>query len=223
LVNSQTRSIEEDVLLAVGRGDPAAVQAVIDLFGGFVHAICRSVLADKGELEDAVAEVFADIWKSSPRFDPQVASAKSFVAMIARRRLIDRARRASVRLKPVSMDGSAKGSAGPMSLAGADAPIDQRATTSDELTAAMEALQELPTPEREMLLLNVARGWSHQKIAEYQRVPLGTVKSTLRRALTRIREIAMSKGLNGKNGVGGAGIDEASSAAGASGQIGGAS
>lgn len=192
---SHSRSIEEDVLLAVGRGDQAAVQACIDLFGGFVHAICRSVLADKGELEDAVAEVFADIWKSSPRFDPQVASAKSFVAMIARRRLIDRGRRASVRIKPVSMDTSTRPGAGPMSLAGPDAPLDAAATTSDELSTALDVLQELPTPEREMLLLNVARGWSHQRIAEYQRVPLGTVKSTLRRALSRIRDVAVRKGL----------------------------
>jgi DNA-directed RNA polymerase specialized sigma24 family protein len=82
-----------------------------------------------------------------------------------------------------------------MALAASDAPLDSSATTSDELAAALDALQELPTPEREMLLLNVARGWSHQRIAEYQHVPLGTVKSTLRRALSRIRDIAIRKGL----------------------------
>src|SRR3954470_14464574 len=74
----------------VAAGDQQAVRECLARYGGLVWSIARRFEA--ADAEDAVQEIFLDLWKSAARFDRQIASEASFVAMIARRRLIDRKR-----------------------------------------------------------------------------------------------------------------------------------
>ncbi|MBU3729210.1 MAG: sigma-70 family RNA polymerase sigma factor [Phycisphaerales bacterium] len=62
-------------------------------FSGLVWSIARKLSADPSDAEDAVQEVFIDLWRSAHRFDPAKGTETTFVATIARRRLIDRGRR----------------------------------------------------------------------------------------------------------------------------------
>src|ERR1043165_482447 len=78
------------LLARVAGGDPRAVRDCIARYGGLVWSIARRF--EGADAEDAVQEIFLDLWKSAARFDPQIASEPAFVAMIARRRLIDRRR-----------------------------------------------------------------------------------------------------------------------------------
>ena len=86
---------QQDWLLMqrVGHGDEAAMAELYDRFVGLVYKSSKQVLTSRAEAEDAVQEIFLDRWKSAERFDPSIASETTFVAMIARRRLIDRGRR----------------------------------------------------------------------------------------------------------------------------------
>ena len=81
------------ILERVARGDPGAPAACIERFRGLVWSLARRLCANASDAEDAVQEIFIDVWKSASRFDPAIASETTFVAMIARRRLIDRGRR----------------------------------------------------------------------------------------------------------------------------------
>ena len=72
------------------------MQACMDRFGGLVWSLARRVTRSTAEADDAVQEIFVDLWRSASRFDPSIANETTFVAMIARRRLIDRGRRRSV-------------------------------------------------------------------------------------------------------------------------------
>src|SRR5262245_63951716 len=84
---------EPPVLLGrVAAGDQAAIRECIARYGGVVWSLARRFEARDGDAEDAVQEIFLDLWKSAARFDRQIASEAAFVAMIARRRLIDRKR-----------------------------------------------------------------------------------------------------------------------------------
>src|SRR5260370_2342586 len=83
----------KSVLARVAEGDARAVRECIDQFGGLVWAIARRFTRNRADAEDAVQEIFTDIWRSSGRFDPAQGSEKVFVTTIARRRLIDRWRR----------------------------------------------------------------------------------------------------------------------------------
>ena len=82
-----------NVLHRVAAGDRAAVRECLARYGGLVWSLVRRSTSDAAEAEDAVQEIFVDVWQSASRFDPAVASEATFIAMIARRRLIDRARR----------------------------------------------------------------------------------------------------------------------------------
>src|SRR5438132_13118196 len=82
----------EDLLPRVARGDGVAVEQCVDRYGGLIWQIALRFSATRADAEDAVQEVFIDLWKSAARFDPTRASETTFVAMIARRRLIDRKR-----------------------------------------------------------------------------------------------------------------------------------
>jgi len=162
------------LLPRVATGDAAAVREVLARYGGLVWSLARRV--DPDDAEDAVQEIFLDLWKSAARFDPAIASEVAFVAMIARRRLIDR-RRARVRRPRVDP------------LEQASAMVDPRVAPDIRAEAAMaaRALDQLRPEPREVLLLSTCHGLSHAEIATETGMPLGTVKAHARRGLISIR------------------------------------
>ncbi len=76
----------------------------IDQFGSLIWSIARRLTRTRADAEDAVQEIFTDVWRSAGRFDPNQGSEKVFVATIARRRLIDRMRRAAHQARTESTD-----------------------------------------------------------------------------------------------------------------------
>ncbi len=173
-------ALESSLLPRIAAGEDGAFEACLDAYGGLVWSIARRLCADQGEAEDAVQEVFVEIWKSAGRFDPSKASESTFVAMIARRRVIDRRRRAQ-RREPASDLTEA--------LECSLQPVDERAEVQDEAAQAMRALAQLRPEQRRVLELSIYRGLSHGEIAEATGMPLGTVKTHARRGLIRVREL----------------------------------
>lgn len=180
----QTRFAEcrlsKPLLERVAAGDTDAVAACIDRFGGLVWSLARRILRRPSEAEDAVQEVFIELWKNASRFDPTVASETTFVAMIARRRLIDRARRNARRPEGEPVPVHDLPLAGP-----AEVP---RVELQDEAARAADAIHRLKPEQRNVLRLAVCHGWPHQLIADRLGMPLGTVKTQVRRGLIRVRE-----------------------------------
>ena len=81
------------VLPRIAAGDPAAVADCIARYGGLVWSLARRFLGNMTDAEDAVQDVFIELWKNAARYDPGLASEPTYITMIARRRLIDRKRR----------------------------------------------------------------------------------------------------------------------------------
>ena len=165
---------EEPVLARVAAGDAEAVRECLARYGGLVWSLARRFEAS--DAEDAVQEIFLDLWKSAARFDPQIASEPAFVTVIARRRLIDRRRTRSRR---------------PAVQGGAELPalVDQRSgpDTCAEASQAARELHKLRPEQRQVLLLATCHGLSHGEIASETGMPLGTVKAHMRRGLLSIR------------------------------------
>jgi RNA polymerase sigma factor (sigma-70 family) len=164
----------EPLLGRVAAGDPAAVRECLARYGGLVWSIARRF--EPADAEDAVQEIFLDLWKSAARFDPQIASEAAFVAMIARRRLIDRRRTRGRRpaTDPVSeLPQVIDQASGPEACA--------------EARQAARALAQLRPEQRQVLVLATCHGLSHGEIAEQTGMPLGTVKAHARRGLLSIR------------------------------------
>jgi RNA polymerase sigma-70 factor (ECF subfamily) len=160
-------------------GDPAALRACIDQYGGLVWNLARRLSRTASDAEDATQEIFLDVWKSADRFDAVQGSEKMFIAMIARRRLIDRLRKTSA-LPPMDPIEALE------SVACADPGNDSE--TASEAEQAMRALQELKPEQRQVLELGLLHGLSQSEIAAKLGVPLGSVKSLMRRGLIKVRE-----------------------------------
>jgi RNA polymerase sigma-70 factor (ECF subfamily) len=168
-----------EVLNRIARGDQRAVAECIEEFGGLVWSLARRLTRTRADAEDAVQEIFTDIWRSAPRFDPRQGSEKVFVTTIARRRLIDRLRRSASEPATESSD-----------------VLDQRGWSDPgsggeicvEAERAARAVARLRPDQQKVLQLGILQGLTHSEIAEQTGMPLGTVKTNMRRGLIQVRE-----------------------------------
>lgn len=133
----------------------------------------------QAEAEHAVQEIFADVWRSAGTFDPERGSEEVFITVIARRRLINRMRRAA---RP----GSTRVSSDIDALSWAD-PVNS-VNLCAEARAATRAVMLLRPGLRRLLELGVLQGLSHAEIARELQIPVETVKTLMRHALTRVCE-----------------------------------
>jgi len=175
------RSEGQPILHRVGAGDGAAIQECLTRYGGLVWSLARRFSKDSADAEDAAQEVFIELWKKADRFDPSLSSEITFVAMIARRRLIDRCRRKTRSFATDAIEDDP-------SLAVHDhgqAEVD----ICDEASRAAQALERLKPEQRRVLELSIYDGLSHEEIARTTKLPLGTVKTHARRGLARVREL----------------------------------
>ncbi len=183
------------ILQRIAAGDRSAVQQCIDAYGPLVGSLARRMGLAADEAADAVQDIFVALWRSAERFDPALATEKVFVAMIARRRLIDLRRRLGRRAE------SAASEAGESLASGARSAVEELALR-DEGARARAALSELRPEQRRVIELSVLEGLSHQQIADTTGMPLGTVKTHARRGLQRVRELLRSGSGTATGGVG---------------------
>ena len=176
---------EPSILERVAAGDPAAPNECIERFSGLVWSLARRLCTSPSDAEDAVQEIFIDLWKSAPRFDASIASETTFVAMIARRRLIDRGRRKMRRPEVPQI---------------AETVADSRERVDDtergeQQRLAQRAFEQLRPEQQQVLQLAIHHGCSHEQIATATGMPLGTVKTHARRGLIKIRQILEQQGV----------------------------
>lgn len=172
---------ETALLVRAAAGDEGAVRDCIARFGPIVWGLARRLSSTRSDAEDAVQEIFLDLWRHGDRYDPARASEEAFVAVVARRRLIDRRRRLTSRPAPEPLSAAQD----------AGAPGD--AEVCAEAALAVRAMRDLGPEQREVLRLSVAEGFSQEEIAGRTGMPLGTVKSHARRGLARIRKLLLGE------------------------------
>ena len=173
----------EPLLPRIAAGDERAVRDCVARYGPLVWSLARRWSPDPSEAEDAVQEIFIDLWRTAARYDVARISEAGWVAMIARRRLIDRARR---RERLPAMESIPDGF---------DLADDSERDLDREWRAeqARAVLRELPPAQRRMLELSLLHGRTHDEIARETETPLGTVKSHIRRGLQRARDLLAAR------------------------------
>lgn len=169
----------DSVLARVARGEAQAVRECIDEFGGLVWAIARRMTRSRADAEDAVQEIFVDVWRSAGRFDPAQGTEKVFITTIARRRLIDRMRRS--RMSHLMDPEEAL-----EDVRWAEPGNDGEIRVEAERAAAVVA--RLRPDQRKVLRMGLLEGMTHSEIATATGMPLGTVKTQMRRGLIQVRQ-----------------------------------
>jgi RNA polymerase sigma-70 factor (ECF subfamily) len=171
--------VDKAILQRIASGDRKAVDDCLRAYGGLVWSIARQMLRNTDDAEDAVQEIFIDIWKNAARFDAARSSETTFIAMIARRRLIDRLRYSARRISPDSLDDV---------LLEPFTRSDKEMQMSVEARQAAEAMRALRPEQQQVLRLSIIQGMSHQEISDATGMPLGTVKTHARRGILQVRE-----------------------------------
>lgn len=169
----------------VAAGEEEAVAELYERFGALVFKVARQLLPTQAEAEDAVQEVFVRIWMTADRYDPRRAKLVTWVMLIARRHLIDRLRRNTVRPDTTVIDDDltrSDPSSGP----------DRPAVTRDRNTELLQRIAELPELQRIVIERTYLQGFTLREVSEQLESPLGTIKSALSRGLARLRERAKS-------------------------------
>lgn len=185
-----TASTPESLLMSptlleqVASGTPGSVDALVQRYGGLVWSLATRNFSDRAEAEDAVQEIFLNLWQHAGRFDPSVAGEATFVAMIARRRLVDRRRRIGRRPSAGRLTDERASE-----LAGDTPPAGEQQMVNDEAGRVLGAFQRLRPEQQRVLDLSIGRDRTYEQIAESLGMPLGTVKTHARRGLIRLREI----------------------------------
>ena len=172
---SQTATLS--LLQQVAAGQSQAVAGVLEAYGGLVWSIARKYFGRSDEAEDAVQDAFIAVWKAADRYDPEVAAESTFIAMIARRRMIDQLRKEGRRPATQALEGSPE-------------PEDEssdRLADEEQVQTVLKVIDELDPPQPDVIKHSLMDGLTHPEIAEKMGLPLGTVKTHIRRGLIKVR------------------------------------
>lgn len=154
-------------------GDQHALGEVYDRYASLVNGLALRILRDRTEAEDVVQEVFVQIWRQAGRFDPSRGSPEAWICTMARTRALDRLRRRASRREDPS-DA---------------APGVTEPPRTEQTLAVRKALDTLSADQRSALELAYYEGLTQTEIAARLGQPLGTVKTRIRTALIRLRDV----------------------------------
>ena len=169
-----------EALIATGREDRAAFRTLYRLTSAKLFGICLRICQERSAAEDVLSDVYLLIWRRAGAYEPGRASPITWLATIARNRAIDWRRAAGSR-PSVPLDEAAE------IADGAPSAVDTMlgAEQAGRLHHCLDALDE-----RQQGAIRTAffEGLTYAELAERQAVPLGTLKSWVRRGLLRLRD-----------------------------------
>jgi RNA polymerase sigma-70 factor, ECF subfamily len=172
---------EEQLLVAVARGDQAAFGELYDRVAGTVHGVVRKVVRDPAQSEEVTQEVLVEVWRTAVRFDPDRGSARTWILTMAHRRAIDR-----VRSEQSSRDRTER--VGHRDQARAFDEVAEEVEVRFEHEQVREALSTLTELQREAVELAYYQGYTYREVSELLDTPLGTIKTRMRDGLIRLRD-----------------------------------
>jgi RNA polymerase sigma-70 factor (ECF subfamily) len=179
---TSTREPVDAALMACAGGDPEAFGPVYDALAPVAYGTSLGVLRDPAHAAEVTQEVMVEVWQVAARFDPARASARTWVATLARRRAVDRVRAEQARRDRDQRDLDSSLPAAPRDVVAED--VERRL----EGAAVRRCLESLTPTQREAVVEAYYGGRTYREVAERLGAALPTVKSRIRDGLTRLRD-----------------------------------
>ena len=168
------------VLSQIAAGNQEAVRLCVEKYSGLMWSIVKRYIHSQAEAEEIIQEIFTHVWQHASRYDPDKGDEAVFLATIARRRCIDKLRSNSARPRTESIDSVLD------DVEGMSIQCKQEIQTDSGMV--LKKMNQLDEEARRLILLNVMYGYSHGEIASMTGVPLGSVKTHIRRGLNTMKQ-----------------------------------
>ena len=170
----------EALIAQVALGDRAAFGALYRATANRLFGICLRVLGDRAEAEEVLQEVFTAVWRKAAQYDTRQGTVMSWLGITARNRAIDRLR-----------ERPARNALGALDMAAAipdPAPSpEQEAQRSSDRARLARCLEQLEARRRSLIREAFFGGFTYEELARRTQIPLGSVKSWVRRGLVQLR------------------------------------
>ena len=181
-MSSAGASEETSALITrIAAGDRDAFSRFYDLLAPTAFGLIRRVLRDPEAAAEVLQEVFWQVWREAPRYDPKRGSPEAWLVMRAKTRAIDRLR--SIRRRDRTFVAPVDESVAQRN----DGPAENPAVVAEDRGLVQMALAQLPEPKRRVIELAFFEGLTQSEIATRLGEPLGTVKTRARLGLERLR------------------------------------
>lgn len=183
---SSVPDFSEDILLLkkISEKDTNALARFYDIHSKYLLSIIYFILKDTSESEDVLQDVFLLIWEKADTFNINLGSPVSWFTRITRNKAIDRLRSKSFRKRSSETDIENIFDISSDSVS--DNPF-QRISESGERELINNAMSKLERNQKELIELAYYSGYSQTELAEYFKIPLGTVKTRMRSAIMKLR------------------------------------
>jgi len=163
------------LLIQTGHSDQKAFAELYKRTSSKLFGVCLRMLRDRGDAEDVLQEIYTTVWRRAAGFDAAKASAITWLTALSRNKAIDRLRQHREELldDPSRFEETVDGQPTPATYAEA----------SQEYRRLQDCMDQLEPPQRESVREAFFTGATYNELAERRKVPLGTMKSWIRRSL----------------------------------------
>ncbi len=172
------------LLAAMVAGDAEALRDLSARYGRRLAMFANRFLGDLADAEEVAADVLWQAWREAAAFDPARASVAAWLTMIARSRSLDRLRARKARQAPAGQTPD------PVATSDPAAELHQ----AERGRIVRQAIEQLDANERAVLELAYFSDLPQSEIARQLSMPLGTVKTRIRKAMIRLREALAERG-----------------------------
>lgn len=176
---------DTELITAVACAQPDALSELYDRYHRLVFSLAHHIVLDYATAEEVTLDVFTRLWEKAGSYQADRAKVTTWLLSMARHRAIDALRRQQARPERESV-----------SWADVSAPADPALNSPEDVVDMVlqrdrvrAAIAQLPAEQKETLALAYFKGYSHSQIAEILQQPLGTVKTRLRSAMQKLRQL----------------------------------
>ena len=167
----------------VGSGDERALEEIYDRYAQRVFSLAVSVLKDEALAEDAVQEVFTNIWLKAGSYRPEMAAPSTWIMSVAHHKVVDMyrsRRRTTDHTVFPEMDALQR-------IPDARMSVERQVERGFDARLVRDALLTLPAEQSQPLYLSAWHGYSQSEISKMLGIPLGTVKTRMRLGMQKLK------------------------------------